>query len=91
MSAGTDEACPIRCARQVDGKGERYIWLPRTVVDRLRALRGPGERVIGIASPANHAWLSQHGVEVVSVLLDDLNVDRVTALTTPTWASPLQE
>jgi hypothetical protein len=47
--------------------------------------------VIGIASPANHAWLSQHGVEVVSVLLDDLNVDRVTALTTPTWASPLQE
>ena len=27
----------------VDDKGERYIWLPRAVVDRLRALRGPGE------------------------------------------------
>ena len=22
---------------------ERYIWLPRAVVDRLRSLRGPGE------------------------------------------------
>jgi hypothetical protein len=28
---------------EVDDKGERYIWLPRAVVDRLRALRGPGE------------------------------------------------
>jgi hypothetical protein len=27
----------------VDANGERYIWLPRAVVDRLRALRGPGE------------------------------------------------
>ena len=27
----------------VDDKGERYIWLPRAVVDRLRSLRGPGE------------------------------------------------
>jgi hypothetical protein len=27
----------------VDDKGERYIWLPRAVVDRLRALRGSGE------------------------------------------------
>jgi hypothetical protein len=26
----------------VDANGERYIWLSRTVVDRLRALRGPG-------------------------------------------------
>jgi hypothetical protein len=25
-----------------DANGERYIWLPRAVVDRLRALRGPG-------------------------------------------------
>jgi hypothetical protein len=24
-------------------KGERYVWLPRAVVDRLWALRGPGE------------------------------------------------
>jgi hypothetical protein len=28
----------------VDDKGERYIWLPRAVMDRLRSLRGPGER-----------------------------------------------
>jgi hypothetical protein len=27
----------------VDANGERYIWLPRAVVDRLRALRGSGE------------------------------------------------
>ena len=27
----------------VDDNGERYIWLPRAVVDRLRSLRGPGE------------------------------------------------
>src|SRR5271163_268848 len=27
----------------VDANGERYIWLPRAVVDRLRSLRGPGE------------------------------------------------
>ncbi len=25
----------------IDDKGERYIWLPRAVVDRLRSLRGP--------------------------------------------------
>jgi hypothetical protein len=31
----------------VDDKGERYIWLPRAVVDRLRALRGPGESFSG--------------------------------------------
>lgn len=27
----------------VDDKGERYVWLPRAVVDRLRSLHGPGE------------------------------------------------
>ena len=27
----------------LDDKRERYIWLPRGVVDRLRSLRGPGE------------------------------------------------
>jgi hypothetical protein len=27
----------------VDANGERYIWLPRAVVDRLRFLREPGE------------------------------------------------
>ena len=27
----------------VDDKGERYIWLPRAVVDCLPGLRGPGE------------------------------------------------
>jgi hypothetical protein len=30
----------------VDANGERYIWLPRAVVDRLRALRGQGERAL---------------------------------------------
>jgi hypothetical protein len=28
---------------RVDDKDERYIWLPRAVVDRLRYLRAPGE------------------------------------------------
>ena len=27
----------------VDGEGQRLIWLDRSVVDRLRSLRGPGE------------------------------------------------
>jgi hypothetical protein len=27
----------------VNEKGERLIWLDRAVVDRLRAMRGPGE------------------------------------------------
>jgi hypothetical protein len=29
--------------RDADAKGERNIWLARAVVDRLKALRGPGE------------------------------------------------
>jgi hypothetical protein len=28
---------------KVNERGERLIWLDRAVVDRLRALRGPGE------------------------------------------------
>ena len=28
---------------EVNEEGERLIWLDRAVVDRLRALRGPGE------------------------------------------------
>ena len=27
----------------VDANSERYVWLPRAVLDRLRSLRGPGE------------------------------------------------
>jgi hypothetical protein len=28
---------------EVNAKGERYVWLAPNVVDRLKALRGPGE------------------------------------------------
>ena len=28
---------------ELNAKGERLIWLPPNVVDRLRSLRGPGE------------------------------------------------
>ena len=28
---------------QIDEHGQRLIWLPRDVLDRLRSLRGPGE------------------------------------------------
>ena len=28
---------------KINGRGERYVWLEPRVVDRLRALRGPGE------------------------------------------------
>jgi hypothetical protein len=28
---------------QVDEHGQRIIWLPRAVLDKLRSLRGPGE------------------------------------------------
>ena len=29
--------------READAKGERHIWLEPRVLDRLKALRGPGE------------------------------------------------
>ena len=29
--------------RQVDERGQRLIWLPRDVLNRLRSPRGPGE------------------------------------------------
>jgi hypothetical protein len=32
----------------------------------VQLARRAGAKVIGIASPANHAWLSQHGVEAVA-------------------------
>ena len=28
---------------QLDGQGQRLIWVKASVVDRLRAMRGPGE------------------------------------------------
>jgi len=28
---------------EADANGERLIWLPAAVVDRLKAMRGPGE------------------------------------------------
>jgi hypothetical protein len=28
---------------EVNERGERYLWLAPNVVDRLRAMRGPGE------------------------------------------------
>ena len=27
----------------VNERGERYVWLPPKVIDRLKAMRGPGE------------------------------------------------
>ena len=42
----------------VNEKGERLIWLDRAVVDRLRALRGPGESysdvILRTAAEAGH-------------------------------------
>ena len=38
-------------------KGERLIWLDRAIVDRLRAMRGPGESysaVILRSTPSGH-------------------------------------
>ena len=28
---------------EANADGERYVWLPPNVVDRLKAMRGPGE------------------------------------------------
>ena len=42
--AGTMPFGSVNFEAGVDDKGERYIWLPRAVMDRLRSLRGPGER-----------------------------------------------
>ncbi len=40
---------------ETNEKGERYVWLDRSVVDRLRGLRGPGESysdvILKIAGP----------------------------------------
>jgi hypothetical protein len=30
--------------REPDDSGERQIWLERRIVERLKAMRGPGER-----------------------------------------------
>ena len=34
---------PVAFEREPDDNGERLIWLAPEVVNRLRALRGPGE------------------------------------------------
>jgi hypothetical protein len=34
--------------REANEKGERYLWLSRAVVDRLRSLRGPRESYSGV-------------------------------------------
>jgi hypothetical protein len=43
---------------KVNEKGERLIWLDPRVVDRLRALRGPGESysdaILRLASGETH-------------------------------------
>jgi hypothetical protein len=41
--ARTMPFCSVNFEAGVDDTGERYIWLPRAVVDRLRSLRAPGE------------------------------------------------
>jgi hypothetical protein len=33
---------------QIDEHGQRIIWLPRDVLDRLRSLRAPGEDYSGV-------------------------------------------
>ena len=43
---------------KANAKGERYVWLEPAVVDRLRALRGPGESysevILRVAAEASH-------------------------------------
>jgi hypothetical protein len=33
----------VNYENQLDEHGQRLIWLPRDVLDKLRSLRGPGE------------------------------------------------
>jgi hypothetical protein len=33
----------VAVAAEANERGERYVWLPPNAVDRLRAMRGPGE------------------------------------------------
>jgi hypothetical protein len=37
--------------RESDAKGPRQIWLERAILDRLRALRGPGESYSDVILP----------------------------------------
>jgi hypothetical protein len=37
----------VRCVTVV-AQGEKLIWLDRAAVDRLRAMRGPGESYSGV-------------------------------------------
>jgi hypothetical protein len=45
----------------VDDKGERYVWLPRAVIDRLRPLRGPGESFSDVILALTKAGLAGLG------------------------------
>jgi hypothetical protein len=42
----------------VNERGERLVWLDRAVVDRLRALRGPGESYSDVI-----LWVAAEDVE----------------------------
>jgi len=49
--------------REANAEGERLIWLPPSVVDRLRFLRGPGESYsdVILRLVASSAVLSMRG------------------------------
>jgi len=44
---------------EVNERGECYVWLDPNVVNRLRAMRGPGESLLrqSGATPASARWL----------------------------------
>ena len=64
-SQGIGQATAIRLGRDFSA-----IVLVARNRDNLeqtaQAVKAAGAKVIGIARPANHAWLSQHGVEAVT-------------------------
>jgi hypothetical protein len=55
----------------VNEKGERLIWLDRSVVDRLRSLRGPGESysdvILRLAGGLEGEALDLHDQQAVRV------------------------
>jgi hypothetical protein len=49
--------------KEVDAKGERTIWLEPLVLDKLKAMRGPGDSYTDVNPAAGGGDLTNKGTE----------------------------